>query len=133
MKPCSSLPGKNPSRACILVAEDELLLRMMISDELRDAGYDVIEAFSADEAAAILRSGAQVDLVLSDVRMPGSLDGLGLLTIVKGMSPDLPVIIMSAHLQPSLAASDGAAQFLAKPFTMSRVVEAVGTELSKIS
>ncbi len=54
-----------------LVVEDEMLIRIMVSDSLRDAGLNVIEAFNADEAIRILHSGVKVDLMLSDVRMPG--------------------------------------------------------------
>ena len=86
MAPSSDTPLGAPfstGRKCILVVEDELLIRLIVSDELRDAGYDVIEAFNADEALTVLRSLVRVDLVISDVRMPGSLDGLGLLAEVR--------------------------------------------------
>jgi DNA-binding NtrC family response regulator len=67
----------------ILVVEDELFIRMFISDAFRDEGYTVIEAFNADEAVDILKAGKAVDLVFSDVRMPGTLDGIGLLRFIK--------------------------------------------------
>lgn len=113
------------SRKCILVVEDELLIRLMVSDELRDAGYDVIEAINADEALTILRSLARVDLIVSDVRMPRSLDGLGLLAIVRETFPTLPVIITSGHLEPARALADGASQFLGKPYALGIIVRAV--------
>ena len=93
----------------------------MLSDGLRDAGYQVIEACSADEALTVIRS-AVPDLIISDVRMPGSLDGMGLLAVVRETLPTLPVIITSAHLQATLAISDGATQFVAKPYSMESVV-----------
>ncbi len=117
-------------RQCILVVEDELLVRFMLSDGLRDAGYHVIEACNADEALAILET-ATPDLIISDVRMPGSIDGLGLLALVKESLPLLPVIIMSGHLQPGLALADGATQFIAKPFRIDLVTQVVQEELAK--
>jgi CheY-like chemotaxis protein len=120
-----------PARRCILVVEDELLVRMMLSDELRDAGYDVLEAYNADEALVILQSVARVDLIVSDVRMPGSMDGLGLLKEVKETFPAIPVIITSAHLHPGFATKDGAAVFFAKPYKLETVIKAVGDELAK--
>lgn len=120
-----------PPRKCILVVEDELLIGMMLSDELRDAGYDVIEAFNADEALALLRSPVPVHLIVSDVRMPGSMDGIGLLRVVKQTLPTIPVIITSAHLQPALDAIDGASLFIAKPYKVELVVKAVEDELAK--
>jgi DNA-binding NtrC family response regulator len=134
MVPHSDTPRGAPSATAgsrILLVEDEFLIRMMIGDQLRDAGYDVIEAFNADEALAILKSPVRIDLIISDVRMPGSIDGLGLLAIVKTTLPTLPVIITSGHLEPRLAIADGATRFVAKPFSLEVIVEAVRAELGK--
>ena len=119
-----------PARKCILVVEDELLIRMMLADELREAGYNVTEAFNADEALVILRSPAPVDMILSDVRMPGSMDGIGLLRVVRSAYPKIPVIITSAHLQPALATVDGATRFISKPYKLELIVKAVQEELA---
>ena len=119
-----------PSLKCILVVEDELLIRLALSDGLRDAGYQVIEACSGEEALAILNS-VRPDLVISDVRMPGPLDGLGLLAIVRREFPALPVIIVSGHLRPSAALADGATQFLAKPYGLDAMLQAVEFEIGK--
>ncbi len=118
------------ARKCVLVVEDEFLVRMLLSDELRDAGFHVIEAFNADEALVVLGSVIP-DIIVSDVRMPGSLDGMGLLAAVRENFPTLPVIITSAHLQPALAVSDGAVQFIAKPYRVEFIVNAVEDELGK--
>jgi DNA-binding NtrC family response regulator len=134
MVPSSDTPQGDPesgARKRILVVEDELLIRLLVSDELRNEGYEVIEAVDADEALIILRSLVRIDLVISDVRMPGSLDGLGLLAVVREAFPALPVIITSGHLESRLAIADGAARFLAKPYGMNAVVDAVQTELAK--
>ncbi|HWO73418.1 MAG TPA: response regulator, partial [Dehalococcoidia bacterium] len=57
----------------VLVVEDEVLIRWVIAEHLRDCGYRVIEAGSGDEAIDVLRrTGLTIDVVLSDVRMPGS-------------------------------------------------------------
>jgi DNA-binding NtrC family response regulator len=117
------------ARSRILVVEDELLIRMVVSDELREVGYDVVEACDADEALIVLESSVRVDIVISDVRMPGSMDGLGLLAAIKATYPAIPVIITSGHLEPRLAIQDGATEFLAKPFVLSAVVAAVKREL----
>ena len=119
-----------PARKCILIVEDELLIRMMLADELREAGYNVTEAFNADEALVILRSPAPVDMILSDVRMPGSMDGIGLLRVVRSAYPKIPVIITSAHLQPALATVDGATRFISKPYKLELIVKAVQEELA---
>ncbi len=118
------------TRKCVLVVEDELLIRMFLSDELRDAGFHVIEAYNADEALVILGSVVP-DIIVSDVRMPGSLDGIGLLAAVRQTFPALPVIITSAHLQPPSAVSDGAVQFIAKPYRVELVLQSIEDQLAK--
>jgi CheY-like chemotaxis protein len=115
------MPSGDPFAASlgrILLVEDEMLVRAILADQLRDVGYVIVEACDADEALAVLRSGVRFDLIISDVRMPGSLDGLGLLSMVRATFPTLPVIITSGHLEPRLARADGAADFLAKPYPL---------------
>jgi CheY-like chemotaxis protein len=118
-------------RVRILVVEDELLIRMFVSDLLRDTGYDVVEAVNGDEALDILNAEVAVDLVLSDVRMPGSTDGLALLQFVREKLADLPVIITSGHLEPDVALAAGASQFLAKPFKVEEALKVVELEVNK--
>lgn len=104
----------------ILVVEDELFIRMFISDAFRDAGYTVLEAFNADEAVDILKAGKVVDLVFSDVRMPGSLDGIGLLRFIKERFSQLPVILTSGHLDPREALAEGQTTFYPNPIRSQR-------------
>ena len=117
-------PICDAARKCILIVEDELLIRFMLSDGLRDEGYHVIEACNADEALTVLET-ATPDLLISDVRMPGSLDGLALLRAVRGTLTNLPVIIMSGHMNSAQAEAEGATRFVAKPYAMDAMFEAV--------
>ena len=128
----STSPSVANCAAFILVVDDELLVRMMVSDFLRDAGFQVIEAFNADEAISILQSGVRIDLMLSDVRMPGSMDGLGLLEYARDMFPALPVIITSGHLVPREALAKGAVQFLGKPYAPDHAIDLVKRELARL-
>jgi DNA-binding NtrC family response regulator len=116
------------SKAFILVVEDEFLIRLLVSEELRLAGYHVIEAMDADEAVSVLKSGVRVDLILSDVRMPGTLDGLGLLAFVRASYPMVPMIITSGHLQRDTTFDDGTA-YLPKPYTLPQAVTLVQAQL----
>jgi len=113
----------------VLVVEDEFLIRTLVADYLRDAGFVVIEAFNGDEAIALLSADAAVDLVFTDVRMPGGVDGMALLAYIRGRRPDLPVVVTSGHLDPAIASSGGAAAFVAKPFELDRVGEALRAAL----
>ena len=128
MMPNFDAPGYASSpadRQCILIVEDEVLIRLLIGDELREAGYEVIEACDGDEAMSLLQRPVRIDLILSDVRMPGTIDGLALLARMKEERPATPFILMSGHLQPRLAEFAGATTFLPKPFSFNVAVDAV--------
>lgn len=108
--------SKRPST--ILVVEDEVLIRMNISRYLRECGYTVIEAVNADEALQVLQSNQILDLVLSDVQMPGSMDGFGLAQWIRKNREGLNIILVGT---PERAA-DTAAELcesgpaMAKPY-----------------
>jgi CheY-like chemotaxis protein len=79
----------------VLVVEDELMVRMPIVEYLRDCGYHVLEAGDAKEAIAATDADASVNLVFSDVRMPGSMDGFGLAEWFRSHHPEVPVLLTS--------------------------------------
>lgn len=106
-----------------------MFIRFMISDALRDAGYDVIEAFNADEAIDVFHSGVHIDMVFTDVRMPGSRDGLDLLNFVREFYLELPVLLTSGHLPPSLVPTTKVLQFLPKPYLVEHVLTLVADAL----
>ncbi len=82
------------SRATVLVVEDEVLIRLVIAEYLRDCGYRVIEAVNADEAIVVLQqSNAQVDVIFSDIDMPGAMDGFGLAQWARANRADAEVIL----------------------------------------
>jgi DNA-binding NtrC family response regulator len=83
-------------RQVILFVEDEYLLRITTADELRDAGYEVIEAGHAAEALRILEAPSQkVHILLTDVQMPGEMNGLGLAAWAREHRPDVGIAIWS--------------------------------------
>jgi two-component system, response regulator PdtaR len=116
------------AEATILLVEDEVLVRMMMADKLRDAGYMVVEASSADEALQVLRhNGVDVRLIVSDVRMPGVVDGLGLAREVRSHYPQIKIVLTSAHLPKSdWTEHDG---FFPKPYDPATIVRHIKTLL----
>ena len=74
----------------VLVVEDEALVRMPIAEYLRDCGYKVLEAEDAGEAIHMVDGGDPVDVVFSDVRMPGDMDGFDLARWIGDHHPDVP-------------------------------------------
>ena len=109
-------------RARILIVEDEVLTRMALAEELRDAGYSVVEAANADAAMAYLNTTGQIDLVFSDVKMPGSMDGLELARRLSVEHPSLPVLLSSAS-------SQGVDAVISKPYRMERVLSIISKAL----
>lgn len=105
----------NTSR--VLVVEDDEGLREALVDTLALAGYQWIEADSAEQALLLLKSES-VDIVVSDVQMAG-MDGLGLLRNIKQHWPKIPVLLMTAYanIEDAVAAmKEGAIDYMAKPF-----------------
>jgi two-component system, response regulator PdtaR len=120
---CSE-PDAVPVAKAILVVEDDFLIRLAISDELAALGFHVIQAASADEALRVLQGGVSIDLILTDVRMPGTLDGLELARRVRVNWPNIKVIVVSGDLLSM--PSDGSADlFFAKPYNPAYVSDAV--------
>jgi len=110
----------------ILVVEDEVLVRTAISEYLRHCGYDVIEAVSADEAITILTEpDITVNIVLSDIEMPGTMDGFGLAQWVRTNKPDIKVLLASTIVKAANTAGDLCEEgpHLKKPYEPQQVVE----------
>lgn len=91
----------------VLVVEDEVLIRLVIAQYLRDCGYRVIEAAHADEALLVLRkSEIEIDVVFTDVELPGSMDGFALAQWVRSNRPGMDVILAGSVGRAVQAASD---------------------------
>lgn len=91
----------------VLVVEDEILIRMVIADYLRSCGYRVIEAASADEAMIILQhKELEVDVVFSDIEMPGSMDGFQLSKWLRANRPNVDVVLAGSVARAADAAAD---------------------------
>jgi CheY-like chemotaxis protein len=123
------LPKPEPKAgiAHILVVEDEVLVRALIAQELRAAGCAVIEASRADDALVYLKAGARVDMVFSDIHVPGTLDGLQLAERIKRDFPAIPVIITSGNAPPPAVSAFGL--FVAKPYDVTHTVTLILTNL----
>lgn len=113
--------GRVDGRPLVLLVEDEILIRMAAADGLRDCGFAVLEAVDAAEALSLLESSAAVDLVITDVRMPGEMDGVALTREIKKDRPHLPVVIISGHLPPDEAHE--ADHFIRKPVTSEQLAQ----------
>ncbi|WP_420391530.1 ATP-binding protein [Acuticoccus sp.] len=117
--------------ATVLLVEDEEAIRTFAARALTAKGYTVLSAPSGVEAAEIFEAqGDEVDLLLTDVIMP-ELDGPGLVRRVRAVRPDLRVLFMSGYADGASVDELGDAPFLAKPFTLKALAEAVKAELAR--
>ena len=119
--------------ATVLVVEDEPHVRELVRVVLAQGGYAVVAASDAEEALALYRTDpARIDLVLSDVLMPG-LSGAELATQLRTITPDVPVILMSGftgdRIDPDSLPPD--IKVLEKPFKLDRLLAAVGAAVGR--
>lgn len=109
----------------ILVVDDEPLIRVLVRRILGEQGYRIKEAASGDQAIAILKaSGSEIDLLLTDMKMPG-MHGTELATIARSMLPDLPVLYMSGYSEELSKLQS--AEFIEKPFNRNSMLNKIRT------
>ena len=123
-------PDPAPQAQTVLVVEDEVLIRMLIAGYLRDCGFKVIEAANADEALQVLQEAeVAIDVVFSDVEMPGSLDGFGVAQWVRRNRPGVEVILAGSPSRAANAAADlcnsGPGSLLDKPYEPQTVLDEI--------
>jgi CheY-like chemotaxis protein len=102
----------------ILVAEDEAAIRGLTAEFLAGSGFKVVEAANAEAALALIKS-QRIDLVFTDINMPGLLQGDSLADWLSVHRPDLPVILTSGVARPTLRGTDRL--FIAKPYRLNHV------------
>jgi CheY-like chemotaxis protein len=119
----------SPRELTVLLVEDEVLTRLMLADELRNQGLQVLEASNADEALTVLQSSLPVHLLFTDIRMPGEMDGVALAKLAHVRFPQIKSIIGSSGRPESI--DDFADAFLAKPYDLRELIKQVRRLLSE--
>jgi CheY-like chemotaxis protein len=104
-----------------VVVDDEPLILMGTSEMISEAGYTVVEATSADEAYSFLKQHHSVQLVFTDVQMPGKLDGFDLARKVADNWPQICIIVASGASTPREGDLPANVEFLSKPFSKQTV------------
>lgn len=130
-KPIEIHPVQEHGSHTVLVVDDEPMVRMPISEYLRDCGYTVLEAANATEAMEVLDAHGPVNLVFSDVRMPGAVDGLGLAEWCRSHHPNMPVILTSGYTgaQRMPAMFSTTSRFVTKPYSQAQVGQRIAALL----
>lgn len=112
----------------VLLVDDEPVIRMVASQGLEDAGFEVIEADCAESALEILKTRADVGVLFTDVNMPGALDGLDLARLVHERWPAIQLVLTSGRGLSVPVPDDG--RFVAKPYSIEEMTEVV-TQVAK--
>jgi CheY-like chemotaxis protein len=114
-----SMQRKASIRPVVLIVEDEVLLRRQAAAIVEDAGFDVVEAATADEAITVLETRNDIRLVFTEIQMPGSIDGLRLTHLVKTRWPPVQIIATSGRLRLRDDDLPTGGRYLSKPFDIS--------------
>jgi two-component system, response regulator PdtaR len=118
-----------PSSAVVLVVEDEAVVRLDAIETLTDAGFRVMEAANADEAISILESRPDIRVVMTDIQMPGSMDGLKLAATIRNRWPPIALIVTSGRISVEPRDLPERGRFLPKPYNGARLVAAIRASL----
>jgi CheY-like chemotaxis protein len=102
----------------ILVVEDTEELRSNVADYFRIVGFDVVATENAGAAVAAIDSGIHVDLVFTDINMPGAMDGAGLARWLSVNRPHMPIILTSGEPRPELKPPGPQYRFVRKPYSL---------------
>ena len=107
------------------MVEDEALIRMSTVASLEDVGLNVLEATNSAEALVLLARHAEISVMVTDVRLPGPLDGLGLVSRVCRDYPLIRAVVVSGNATAAQAFKAGASKFISKPYLTHSLVGAV--------
>lgn len=129
IEPAPAGKGQVLAQRSILVVEDEVLIRLHLAEELRDSGYTVIEAASGDEAITLLSSLDDIGLVLTDIRMPGSVDGMALAYWTRSQFPSIKIVLISTEVHSGTHVEFDAC--FTKPVRFDDLMRCVGKLLPK--
>jgi len=113
------------SEITVLVVEDEPLIRMSIALSLEEHGFTVFEASGADEAIQILNNEPNIQLLFTDIDMPGSMNGLKLAEAVRDRWPPIKIIVTSGHRRLSDKELPVSGRFFGKPYDSDHLIGAI--------
>ena len=106
----------------VLVVEDEMLLRMRAVDIVEDAGFTPLEAVNADDALVLLEAHSDIELLFTDIQMPGSMNGLKLAHAVHERWPSIKIILVSGQITPTESDRPTDSRFFDKPLEVPQMI-----------
>ena len=113
-------------RPIVLIVEDETLVREIAVEEFQDGGYDVLEAADGQAAVELLESDQAIDLLFTDIRLVGDLDGWSVAEAARRLRPSIPVIYATGFSAEQMRVVEGGL-FYKKPYRLSDIIAAAAT------
>lgn len=117
-------------RAVVLVVDDNALIRMGAIDLVETAGYEALEAEDADAAIRIMESRVDIDLVFTDVQMPGTMDGIKLAHYIRNRWPPVKLIVASGQAILEESSLPTGSHFFSKPYIDHAITDAMARLLA---
>jgi CheY-like chemotaxis protein len=121
-------PTHAAAGAVVLLVEDELALRMVIVEVLSDLGYAVLEVGNSQSGLQIVESGARIDLLLTDVGLPGGMNGRQLADAARKRRPNLKVLFLTGYAESVAVGNDGmepGMEIMTKPLALDKLTTKV--------
>jgi DNA-binding NtrC family response regulator len=109
----------------VLIVEDDFLLRLDAMQMLEEAGFKVVEAADSDQAILILEARPDINVMFTDIDMPGSLDGVKLAHAVRGRWPPIKIIATSGHFKINSGDLPDGGKFIPKPYNFKYVADVI--------
>ena len=133
--PFSHFPHQAVSAATILVVEDDEIVRATAVETLREFGFGVLQAVNAEQALAVVESGVKIDMLFTDVVMPGKVRSPELARRAKELLPDLGVLFTSGYTENAIVHSgrlDEGVELLSKPYTNDQLFQKISKVMAKV-
>jgi CheY-like chemotaxis protein len=110
----------------ILVVEDEVLTSEYLEFVLESAGYEAIPAGSAEEALAVLEHRDDIDLMVTDINLPGDMNGIALAALVRDRRPEIDIVVVTGYSPPTSDELPTGSLFVPKPYNAQKMIDAKG-------
>ncbi len=130
LQPHKAIDHMKNGKAVVLVVEDDALIRMGAVDLVQSAGYEALEATDADEAIRLLESRDDIDLVFTDVQMPGTMDGIKLSHYIRDRWPPVKIIVASGKAILEESSLPEGSWFFSKPYNDHAIADKMASMLS---
>jgi CheY-like chemotaxis protein len=126
--PADSDNDSTQAKGLVMVVDDEVDIRLVMAEVLQMHGYDVVQAADAHEALRLLQRGPAPDVLVTDIGLPGGMNGRQLADIMRDQLPDLPVLMVTGYAESTVMKNDALPaqmELLTKPFQMSALLARV--------